>query len=50
MAHRRTSGSKVRSHKIGFNKGSFHHRKQARLEARRLLAQFQLVTVDSLGA
>ena len=37
MAHRRTSGSKVRSHKIGFNNGSFHHRKQARLEARRLL-------------
>ena len=47
MAHRRTSGSKVRSHKIGFNKGSFQHRKQARLEARRLLAQFQMVALDS---
>jgi hypothetical protein len=47
MAHRRTSGSKVRTHKIGFNKGSFQHRKQARLEARRLLAQFHTVPLDS---
>ncbi|HMD53007.1 MAG TPA: hypothetical protein VKJ65_00450 [Phycisphaerae bacterium] len=37
MAHRRTSGSKVRWHKIGFNKGSYQHRKQARLEGRRML-------------
>lgn len=37
MAHRRTSGAKVRSHKIGFNKAHFQHRKQARLEAKRLL-------------
>ncbi len=47
MEHRRTSGSKVRTHKIGFNKGSFQHRKQARLEARRLLAQFHTVPLDS---
>ncbi len=40
MAHRRTSGAKVRSHKIGFNKGSFLHRKQARLEAKRLLSMW----------
>ncbi len=38
MPHRRTSGSKVRSHKYGFNKASFQQRKIARLEARRTLS------------
>ncbi len=38
MPHRRTSGSKVRSHKFGFNKASFQQRKVARLEARRVLS------------
>ncbi len=37
MPHRRTSGSKVRSHKFGFNKGGFQ-RKVARLDARRALS------------
>ncbi len=45
MAHRRTSGAKVRSHKIGFNKGAFQHRKQARLEARRVLCNMPRLLV-----
>jgi hypothetical protein len=37
MPHRRTSGAKVRSHKIGVGKVRFKNGKQARLHDRRLL-------------
>jgi len=37
MPHRRTSGAKVRSHKIGIGGSRFHNGKQARLQNRRFL-------------
>jgi hypothetical protein len=37
MPHRRTSGAKVRSHKIGIGKTRFQKGKQARLHDRRML-------------
>ncbi len=40
MPHRRTSGAKVRSHKIGFEKGRFQSHKQARLQARKNLSDW----------
>jgi hypothetical protein len=39
--HRRTSGSKVRSHKIGIGNGRFQSHKQARLSARRALVAWE---------
>jgi hypothetical protein len=40
MSHRRTSGAKVRSHKLGFNNSRFQKGKQARLQSRRLLSDW----------
>jgi hypothetical protein len=37
MPHRRTSGAKVRSHKIGIGNTRYAKGKQARLQNRRLL-------------
>ena len=37
MPHRRTSGAKVRSHKIGIGKARFTKGKQARLHERKML-------------
>lgn len=37
MPHRRTSGAKVRSHKIGIGNSRYMKGKQARLQNRRLL-------------
>jgi hypothetical protein len=37
MPHRRTSGAKVRSHKIGIGKARFAKGKQARLHERKML-------------
>jgi len=37
MSHRRTSGAKVRSHKIGVAGSKFAKGKQARLQDRRIL-------------
>jgi hypothetical protein len=37
MPHRRTSGAKVRSHKIGIGKSRFQKGKQARLQDRKLM-------------
>ena len=38
MPHRRTSGAKVRSHKLGFENTRFQKGKKARLQNRRSLA------------
>lgn len=38
MSHRRTSGAKVRSHKIGVGNSRFSKGKQSRLQSRRMLA------------
>jgi hypothetical protein len=40
MPHRRTSGAKVRTHKLGIGNSRFHNGKQTRLQDRRLLAGF----------
>jgi len=40
MPHRRTSGAKVRSHKIGIGSSRFHNGKQSRLQERRMLAEY----------
>jgi len=40
MPHRRTSGAKVRSHKIGIGKTRFAKGKQARLHERKMLMTF----------
>ncbi len=43
MPHRRTSGAKVRSHKIGIGNSRYAKGKQARLQNRRMLdAYFRL--------
>lgn len=48
MAHRRTSGAKVRSHKLGFNNARFAKGKQARLQSKRLLSDYsRLVDFDA---
>jgi hypothetical protein len=44
MAHRRTSGAKVRSHKLGFNNSRFAKGKQARLQNRRIVSDAQRMT------
>jgi len=38
MSHRRTSGAKVRTHKIGVGNSRFNKGKQSRLQNRRMLA------------
>ncbi len=38
MPHRRTSGAKVRSHKIGIGNTRFAKGKQARLQSKRMLS------------
>ena len=40
MPHRRTSGAKVRSHKIGIGNARFLKGKQARLQNRRMLMDY----------
>ncbi|MCL2648356.1 MAG: hypothetical protein FWD61_15325 [Phycisphaerales bacterium] len=40
MPHRRTSGAKVRSHKIGIGKSRFAKGKQSRLLERKVLMDF----------
>jgi hypothetical protein len=40
MPHRRTSGAKVRSHKIGVGSARFAKGKQARLQNRRMLMDY----------
>jgi hypothetical protein len=40
MPHRRTSGAKVRSHKLGIGNARYAKGKQARLQSRRLLMDF----------
>ena len=40
MSHRRTSGAKVRSHKIGIGNSRFVRGKQARLANKRMLWEF----------
>lgn len=40
MPHRRTSGAKVRSHKIGIGNSRYHNGKQARLQSKRMLADY----------
>jgi hypothetical protein len=40
MPHRRTSGAKVRNHKLGIGNARFAKGKQARLQSRRLLMDF----------
>ena len=40
MPHRRTSGAKVRSHKIGIGNSKFAKGKQARLHNRRMLDNY----------
>ena len=40
MPHRRTSGAKVRSHKIGVGKSRFAKGKQTRLLERKMLMMF----------
>ena len=40
MPHRRTSGAKVRTYKLGIGNSRFQNRKQARLQSRRLLADY----------
>ena len=39
MPHRRTSGAKVRTHKIGTASVRYHNGKQARLQSRRMLSE-----------
>ena len=49
MAHRRTSGAKVRSHKLGFNNLRFQTHKKARLHVRRWISDcMRLGTVEEL--
>ena len=48
MPHRRTSGAKVRNHKIGIASSRFHNGKQSRLQDRRVLAEY-LKTPDTFG-
>jgi len=40
MSHRRTSGAKVRSHKLGVGNTRFSKGKQARLQTRRLMTDY----------
>jgi len=40
MSHRRTSGAKVRSHKIGIGNSRYAKGKQARLQNRRMLNDY----------
>ena len=40
MPHRRTSGAKVRSHKIGVGNARYLKGKQARLQNRRMLMDY----------
>ena len=40
MSHRRTSGAKVRSHKMGIGNSRYVRGKQARLQYRRLLSEY----------
>jgi hypothetical protein len=40
MPHRRTSGAKVRTHKIGIGNSRYVRGKQARLQSRRMLMDF----------
>jgi hypothetical protein len=40
MPHRRTSGAKVRTHKIGIGNARYTKGKQARLQSRRWLAEY----------
>jgi hypothetical protein len=40
MPHRRTSGAKVRSHKLGIGNVRYQARKVARLQIRRMLAEY----------
>ena len=40
MPHRRTSGAKVRTHKIGIGNSRFLKGKQARLQNRRMLMDY----------
>jgi hypothetical protein len=40
MPHRRTSGAKVRSHKIGIGNGRYVKGKQARLLNKRMLMEY----------
>ncbi len=46
MSHRRTSGAKVRSHKLGFNNARFQKGKQARLQNRRMLTDWNRITEE----
>lgn len=47
MPHRRTSGAKVRSHKIGIGNSRYLKGKQARLQNRRMLADYFRLTDQS---
>jgi hypothetical protein len=40
MPHRRTSGAKVRSHKLGIGNSRFARGKQARLQYKRMLSDY----------
>jgi hypothetical protein len=40
MPHRRTSGAKVRTHKIGIGNARYAKGKQARLQSRRSLMEY----------
>ncbi len=40
MSHRRTSGAKVRSHKMGIGNSRFARGKQARLMGKRMLMDY----------
>jgi hypothetical protein len=44
MSHRRTSGAKVRSHKLGFNNSRFQKGKQTRLQGKRMLSDWNRIT------
>lgn len=40
MSHRRTSGAKVRNHKLGIANNRFSRGKQARLQGKRMLTDY----------
>lgn len=40
MPHRRTSGAKVRSHKLGIANSRYHNGKQTRLQDRKMLVEY----------
>lgn len=49
MPHRRTSGAKVRNHKLGIANSRFHNGKQSRLQDRRILSEY-LKTPETFGS